>query len=598
MRTLRLVSSKLPHSGGRVRVRAFPDLGQLGLSQAPPLRISYSDFLNQTNAEQVEEAKFHQHDSDVDLVKSDGTSEVVTVPNKTHAMDLLVEHGANVYLNRELNANDFSTAIIWLIQLGVVIALFRMFSGGMGTQGALSKLTKVNDEGEIKNTGVTFDEVAGAESAKQDLKEIVDFLKNPEMYSRVGAKVPKGVLLHGSPGTGKTLLARAVAGEAGVPFFSCSGSEFIQMFVGVGASRLRDVFAKAKKAAPAIIFIDEIDAIGRKRSADGGQGGGNAEHDQTINQLLTAMDGFEKNTGVIVIGATNRMDVLDEALLRPGRFDRRVFVELPDANGRLEILKIHTRGKPMDVSVSLESLSRRTVGFSGADLESLCNEAAIYAARAKRNVIVSQDFDDSFEKLTMGEARRTTFVSTEKKWILSVHEAGHAITGMLINFADPVHKVTIVPRGNAGGVTYFEPSPDKDLHLETRHALEQRMKVAFGGRAAEEVVFGPNFITTGASGDLQNVYSIAYDMIVHYGFSRDLGPVSWQETSGLASDIDLEIKELSERLYTDTKDLLIQHRSLLEELAQYLFERETLDRAFLEDFAKKIRTDLISHDEE
>ncbi|NBX51739.1 ATP-dependent zinc metalloprotease FtsH, partial [bacterium] len=365
----------------------------------------------------------------------------------------------------------------------------------------------------------TFDDIAGIDYAKKELQEVVDFLKNPEKYTRVGAKIPKGVLLAAGSGLGKTLLAKAVAGTAGVPFFSASASEFVEMFVGVGSSRIRNLFQKAKAKAPCIVFIDEIDAVGKARSGNL-MGPGNDEREQTINQLLTEMDGFEGNTGVVVIGATNRVDILDKALLRPGRFDRIVTIDAPDVTGRTEILKVHTRGKPLDPAVDLAALAKITAGFSGAELQNLANEAAINAARHDRATITQNDFEEALEKVVMGPLKTARVISDEKRRIVAVHEAGHTVTAFYVGDYDAVRKVSIIPRGSAGGVTLFEPDADRvDSGLLTRTYLENKLVVALGGRAAEEIVYGPAAITTGASHDMEQVYKIARVMVTRYGFS-------------------------------------------------------------------------------
>merc|ERR1719504_451435 len=413
--------------------------------------------------------------------------------------------------------------------------------GGMGGPGGPMDFGKTKSKfQEVPDTGVLFEDVAGVDGAKLELQEVVDFLKNPDKYTQLGAKIPKGCLLVGPPGTGKTLLAKAIAGEAGVPFTSASGSEFVEMFVGVGASRVRDLFKKAKENSPCIIFIDEIDAVGRQRAgASGGGmgGGGNDEREQTLNQILTEMDGFEGNSGVIVVAATNRGDVLDSALLRPGRFDRRVPVGLPDKDGRVEILKVHTRGKPLAEGVSLDTIAARTTGFSGAQLQNLMNEAAIYAARKELEVISFEEIDQAIDRITVGLTKRTGMSNEKRQKLVAYHEAGHAIMGVMTPEYDPVAKITILPRSNgAGGFTLFVPNEDRmDGGMYSLRYLKAQLAVALGGRVSEEIVFGEDEVTTGASNDLQQVRSIARRMVAQWGFANDAmgdAPVAWETPEG------------------------------------------------------------------
>eukprot|EP00884_Botryococcus_braunii_P001452 jgi/Botrbrau1/11307/Bobra.0038s0068.1 len=384
---------------------------------------------------------------------------------------------------------------------------------------------------EVANTGITFADVAGVDQAKLELQEVVDFLKNPEKYTSLGAKIPRGALLVGPPGTGKTLLARAIAGEAGVPFFSGAASEFVELFVGVGASRVRDLFDKAKAKAPCIVFIDEIDAVGRQRGT--GMGGGNDEREQTINQLLSEMDGFQGNTGVIVLAATNRPDVLDTALTRPGRFDRQITVDRPDVAGRIAILKVHTRNKRLASDVDLDKMARRTPGFTGADLQNLMNEAAILTARRNRDAITAADMEDALEKLIVGPEKKGALISERKRRLVAYHEAGHAIIGALLPEYDPVERISIVPRGATGGATFFTPNEEQlESGLYSRSYLENRMAVALGGRVAEEIILGPDQVTTGAANDFQQVANLAKTMVASCGFSKELGQVSWHRSGG------------------------------------------------------------------
>ena len=437
-------------------------------------------------------------------------------------------------------------------------------------------------------TGVKFDDVAGIEEAKEELQEVVTFLKQPEKFTAVGARIPKGVLLVGPPGTGKTLLAKAIAGEAGVPFFSISGSEFVEMFVGVGASRVRDLFKKAKDNAPCIIFIDEIDAVGRQRGA--GIGGGNDEREQTLNQLLTEMDGFEGNTGIIIIAATNRPDVLDAALLRPGRFDRQVTVDAPDIKGRLEVLQVHARNKKLDPSVSLEAIARRTPGFTGADLANLLNEAAILTARRRKEGITLLEIDDAVDRVVAG-MEGTPLIDSKSKRLIAYHEIGHALVGTLLKDHDPVQKVTLIPRGQAQGLTWFMPNEEQGLI--SRSQLKARITGALGGRAAEEVVFGSAEVTTGAGGDLQQLSGMARQMVTRFGMS-DLGPLSLESQQGevflgrdwttrseyseaIACRIDAQVRMIVEECYTNAKKIMRDHRSLADRLVDLLIEKETIN---------------------
>lgn len=439
---------------------------------------------------------------------------------------------------------------------------------------------------ENPETGITFDDVAGCENAKRDMQELVDFLKNPEKYTKLGAKIPKGCLLIGPPGTGKGLLARALAGEAKVPFFSCSASEFVEIFVGNGASKIRSLWSHARKHAPCIIFIDEIDAVGKSRGG-GGVPGGNDEREQTINQLLSEMDGFDGNKGVIVLAATNRPDVLDAALMRPGRFDRKIMVERPDFNGRTAILKVHTKDKPLAEDVDLESIARSTAGCSGADLANLANEAAILASRKDREKIVMEDFEGALDQMAMGPERSSTVMTDRQKNVIAVHESGHALVALKMGEFDKLKKVTIIPRGSAGGVTIFEPNADHvDTGLYSRDYLENQLCVALGGRVAEELVFGVNQVTTGASSDLVQVMNIARRMVTDFGFTK-MGQVAWRGQSVFSDDnngysqqtgyeIDQEVKAIVEKAYERTKRILKGERNNLDKLRGQLLKDETL----------------------
>ncbi|MBH8572298.1 ATP-dependent zinc metalloprotease FtsH2 [Nostocaceae cyanobacterium CENA369] len=467
--------------------------------------------------------------------------------------------------------------------------LFRRSSNLPGGPGQAMNFGKSRARFQMEaKTGVKFDDVAGIEEAKEELQEVVTFLKQPERFTAVGARIPKGVLLVGPPGTGKTLLAKAIAGEAGVPFFSISGSEFVEMFVGVGASRVRDLFKKAKDNAPCIIFIDEIDAVGRQRGA--GIGGGNDEREQTLNQLLTEMDGFEGNTGIIIIAATNRPDVLDAALLRPGRFDRQVTVDAPDIKGRLEILQVHARNKKLDPSVSLEAIARRTPGFTGADLANLLNEAAILTARRRKEAITLREIDDAVDRVVAG-MEGTPLVDSKSKRLIAYHEIGHALVGTLLKDHDPVQKVTLIPRGQAQGLTWFSPSEEQGLI--SRSQLKARITGALGGRAAEEVVFGPAEVTTGAGGDLQQLSGMARQMVTRFGMS-DLGPLSLESQQGevflgrdwmtrsdyseaIAARIDAQVRAIVEDCYETAKKIMRDRRTVCDRLVDLLIEKETID---------------------
>ncbi|MDZ8066000.1 MAG: ATP-dependent zinc metalloprotease FtsH2 [Nostoc sp. DedQUE08] len=467
--------------------------------------------------------------------------------------------------------------------------LFRRSSNLPGGPGQAMNFGKSKARFQMEaKTGVKFDDVAGIEEAKEELQEVVTFLKQPERFTAVGARIPKGVLLVGPPGTGKTLLAKAIAGEAGVPFFSISGSEFVEMFVGVGASRVRDLFKKAKDNAPCIIFIDEIDAVGRQRGA--GIGGGNDEREQTLNQLLTEMDGFEGNTGIIIIAATNRPDVLDSALLRPGRFDRQVTVDAPDIKGRLEILQVHARNKKLDASVSLDAIARRTPGFTGADLANLLNEAAILTARRRKEAITLREIDDAVDRVVAG-MEGTPLVDSKSKRLIAYHEIGHALVGTLLKDHDPVQKVTLIPRGQAQGLTWF--TPNEEQGLISRSQLKARITGALGGRAAEEVIFGAAEVTTGAGGDLQQLSGMARQMVTRFGMS-DLGPLSLESQQGevflgrdwttrseysesIASRIDGQVREIVEQCYDNAKKIIRDHRTVTDRLVDLLIEKETID---------------------
>ena len=479
-----------------------------------------------------------------------------------------------------------SSLLSMLLIVGIWFMLMQQSQGGGGRVMNFGKSrARRYDEDNIK---ITFKDVAGADEAKQELEEVVEFLKHPKKYNDLGAKIPKGVLLYGPPGTGKTLLAKAVAGEAGVPFFSISGSDFVEMFVGVGASRVRDLFEQAKKSAPCIVFIDEIDAVGRQRGA--GLGGGHDEREQTLNQLLVEMDGFGANEGIIMIAATNRPDILDPALLRPGRFDRQIVVDRPDIKGRQEILKVHIKGKPISPEVELGVIARRTPGFTGADLSNLVNEAALMAARKNKNKIDMPEMEEAAERVIMGPERRSRVISDKEKRLTAYHEGGHTLVGMLLDNTDPVHKVTIIPRGRAGGYTLSLPKEDR--YYATRSEMLDELKVLLGGRVAEALVLKE--ISSGASNDLQRATSLARQMICEYGMSPELGPMTFGHrqdqvflgrdigrdkdySEEVAAKIDKEIRKFIDEAYQKTESLLNENMDKLHLIADALIERETLE---------------------
>ena len=477
-----------------------------------------------------------------------------------------------------------------VVLIGALFLLFRRSNNMPGGPGQAMNFGKSKAKFQMEaKTGIMFDDVAGIDEAKEELQEVVTFLKQPERFTAVGAKIPKGVLLVGPPGTGKTLLAKAIAGEAQVPFFSISGSEFVEMFVGVGASRVRDLFKKAKENAPCLIFIDEIDAVGRQRGA--GIGGGNDEREQTLNQLLTEMDGFEGNTGIIIIAATNRADVLDSALMRPGRFDRQVMVDNPDIKGRLEILEVHSRNKKIAPEVSLDAIARRTPGFSGADLANLLNEAAILTARRRKEAITILEIDDAVDRVVAG-MEGTPLTDGKSKRLIAYHEIGHAIVGTLVKDHDPVQKVTLIPRGQAQGLTWF--TPNEDQGLVSRAQIIARIAGGMGGRAAEEEIFGSDEVTTGAGGDLQQITEMARQMVTTYGMS-DLGPIALGGQQGsevflgagltsraeyseeVASRIDDQVRQIAEHGHQMARKIVRENREVIDRLVDLLIEKETID---------------------
>ena len=570
-------------------------------SNAASTRMTYGRFLDYLNSDRV---------SSVELYENGRTAIVEAVDPEldNRVQKLRVDLPANspelITKLRDADVNfDYHPAgnegAVWgllgnllfpIILIGALFFLFRRSNNMPGGPGQAMNFGKSKAKFQMEaKTGIMFDDVAGIDEAKEELQEVVTFLKQPERFTAVGAKIPKGVLLVGPPGTGKTLLAKAIAGEASVPFFSISGSEFVEMFVGVGASRVRDLFKKAKENAPCLIFIDEIDAVGRQRGA--GIGGGNDEREQTLNQLLTEMDGFEGNTGIIIIAATNRADVLDSALMRPGRFDRQVMVDNPDIKGRLEILEVHARNKKIAPEVSLDAIARRTPGFSGADLANLLNEAAILTARRRKEAVTILEIDDAVDRVVAG-MEGTPLTDGKSKRLIAYHEIGHAIVGTLVKDHDPVQKVTLIPRGQAQGLTWF--TPNEEQGLISRSQLMARIAGAMGGRAAEEEIFGNDEVTTGAGGDLQQVSEMARQMVTIYGMS-DLGPIALGGQQGgevflgagltsraeyseeVASRIDTQVRQIAEHGHQLARKIVRENREVIDRLVDLLIEKETID---------------------
>lgn len=565
-----------------------------------PFKLSYGRFVE--GLDNYERVVFSADGQTATATNNDGkkyfTSPIINAPALVQrATDL----GIDVVISPPQTpgvGNFFLSAASYILPPLFLFWLFvgrnqQQGGGGMGGQGGMNPMNmgKSNAKFQMEpDTGVKFVDVAGCDEAKGELVEVVDFLQNPDKYSKLGAKIPRGVVLEGPPGTGKTLLARAVAGEAGVPFFASSGSEFVEMFVGVGASRVRDLFENAKKNAPCIVFIDEIDAIGRARGGNGGMAGGNQEQENTLNQILTEMDGFDGASGVIVMAATNRADVLDPALLRPGRFDRRTTVGLPDLQGRIEILKVHSKGKPLADDVDLKSIAKRTMGFSGASLQNLMNEGAIYAARRMGEVITGKDIDSAIDRIIVGLEKKGTVQTDNTKRTVAYHEAGHAVLGALVPDFDLVQKITIIPRSNgAGGLTFFSPSEERlGSGLYSREYLECQLAVALGGRLAEELVFGERKVTTGASSDIQQVARIARSMVTEWGMSDVVGAIAIDSQGGMMSqgptystetlqNVDDEVMKLVNNAYALGKKLLSEHRPVLDDVAQALLEEEQID---------------------
>ncbi len=568
--------------------------GFSGGGSAKP-ELAYSDFLNQVKSGNVSDVVIQDQTITGQLQSGSAFTTISPETDNRSMIGTLIEHDVKfegaVPRETPLLLQLLFNAFPILLLIGVWIYFMRqMQGGGGGGRGAMSfgkSKARMLSADQVK---ITFADVAGVEEAKQEVSELVDFLKDPGKFQKLGGKIPRGVLMVGSPGTGKTLLAKAIAGEAGVPFFAISGSDFVEMFVGVGASRVRDMFEQAKKHAPCIIFIDEIDAVGRHRGA--GLGGGHDEREQTLNQLLVEMDGFEGSEGVIVIAATNRPDVLDPALLRPGRFDRQVVVPLPDVRGREQILKVHMRAVPLSDSVKPSIIARATPGFSGADLANLVNEAALFAARASKRLVDHDDFERAKDKIMMGAERRSMVMNDDEKKLTAYHEAGHAIVGLTVPEHDPVYKVSIIPRGRALGVTMFLPTEDRYSYTKTR--LNSQIASLFGGRLAEEIIFGLDKVTTGASNDIERATEIARNMVTKWGLSDRLGPLSYSEDNGEVflgrsvtqtkniSDetshvIDLEIREVIDGNYRRAKQILENNLDKLHCMAEALIKYETID---------------------
>lgn len=597
------------------------------LNMGSEYEISFTDFMGYLKSGEITEMYVEEQIVRATLkepVTYEG-KKYYTVNVKIDSVDVLYQHAGDI-IRRQVDDNKLNLTMVppesmplWLSMLPtiVIIVIFIVFwfffmqqsQGGGGGRGALSfgkSHVKMNVDSASKKT---FDDVAGEDEEKEELKEIVDFLKEPKRYIELGARIPKGVLLVGPPGTGKTLLAKAVAGEAGVPFFSISGSDFVEMFVGVGASRVRDLFDQAKKNSPCIVFIDEIDAVGRHRGA--GLGGGHDEREQTLNQLLVEMDGFGVNEGVIIIAATNRPDILDPALLRPGRFDRQVVVGVPDVGGREAILKVHSKGKPLDSDVDLSVVSKTTAGFTGADLENLMNESAILAARKHKKKIGKEDLDEAMIKVVAGPEKKTRVMSNKAKKLTAYHEAGHALITRLTPNQDPVHQISIIPRGRAGGYTMSLPSEDK--FYTSRQEMLSQITVLLGGRVAEHLTLDD--ISTGASNDLERATAIARQMVTKYGMSEKLGPMTFGSGSDevflgkdfshtqnysehVASEIDEEIRRIISNCFTECKEKLTENINKLHEIATLLLEKEKLDGEEFEALFKDIQTEQTTESQE
>jgi cell division protease FtsH len=587
-------------SGGSARFTESTGAGVPSARNTAVARMSYGRFLDYVEAGRVTAVDIYDggRSAVIEAVDPDLDNRVqrlrVDLPGVApELINNLKEKGISFDIHPPRNSPPalglLGNLLFPLLLIGSLIFLARRSSGMPGGPGQAMQFGKTKARFAMEaETGVKFADVAGVEEAKEDLQEVVTFLKQPERFTSVGAKIPRGLLLVGPPGTGKTLLAKAIAGEAGVPFFSLSGSEFVEMFVGVGASRVRDLFKRAKENSPCLIFIDEIDAVGRQRGA--GIGGGNDEREQTLNQLLTEMDGFEGNSGIIIIAATNRPDVLDSALMRPGRFDRQVSVDAPDIKGRLSILEVHSRNKKLAEDVSLEAIARRTPGFTGADLANLLNEAAILTARRRKEATSLAEIDDAVDRVIAGMEGKPLTDGRSKR-LIAYHEVGHALVGTLVKNHDPVQKVTLIPRGQAQGLTWF--APDEEQMLVSRSQLQARIMGALGGRAAEAVVFGHAEVTTGAGGDIQMVAGLARQMVTRFGMS-DLGPVSLEAgnqevflgrdlmtrsdvSESISRRIDEQVRLIVDRCYQDTLELVGNHRECMDRLVELLIEKESLN---------------------
>ena len=567
-----------------------------GEKNSKPADISYTSFMQHVQQDEIKQVTIV--DNVISGKLKDGKEFSTVAPNDSKLVEKLEAKKVDIKAEPPQPPwwmSILSSILPMLIIVGLWFMLMNQGGAGGGKVMNFGKSrARRYDEEKLK---ITFKDVAGAEEAKQELEEVVEFLKHPQKYNDLGAKIPKGVLLYGPPGTGKTLLAKAVAGEAGVPFFSISGSDFVEMFVGVGASRVRDLFDQAKKSAPCIVFIDEIDAVGRQRGA--GLGGGHDEREQTLNQLLVEMDGFSANEGIIMIAATNRPDILDPALLRPGRFDRQIVVDRPDIKGRTEILKVHVKGKPMGPDVNLDVIAQRTPGFTGADLSNLVNEAALLTARKDKKAINMPEMEEAAERVIMGPERKSRVISDKEKRLTAYHEGGHTIVGMLLEHTDPVHKVTIIPRGRAGGYTLSLPKEDK--YYATRSEMLDELKVLLGGRVAEALVLKE--ISSGASNDLQRATQLARQMICEYGMSENIGPVTFGHrqdqvflgrdiardkdySEEVAAEIDKEVRSFMEDAYAATEKLLSDNIDKLHVIAKALMEKETLEEEEINQLVK------------
>lgn len=568
-----------------------------GEKNSKPADISYTSFMQHVQQDEIKQVTIV--DNVISGKLKDGKEFSTVAPNDSKLVEKLEAKKVDIKAELPPQPPWWMSILSSILPMLIIVGLWFMLmnQGGAGGGKVMNfgkSRARRYDEEKLK---ITFKDVAGAEEAKQELEEVVEFLKHPQKYNDLGAKIPKGVLLYGPPGTGKTLLAKAVAGEAGVPFFSISGSDFVEMFVGVGASRVRDLFDQAKKSAPCIVFIDEIDAVGRQRGA--GLGGGHDEREQTLNQLLVEMDGFSANEGIIMIAATNRPDILDPALLRPGRFDRQIVVDRPDIKGRTEILKVHVKGKPMGPDVNLDVIAQRTPGFTGADLSNLVNEAALLTARKDKKAINMPEIEEAAERVIMGPERKSRVISDKEKRLTAYHEGGHTIVGMLLEHTDPVHKVTIIPRGRAGGYTLSLPKEDK--YYATRSEMLDELKVLLGGRVAEALVLKE--ISSGASNDLQRATQLARQMICEYGMSENIGPVTFGHrqdqvflgrdiardkdySEEVAAEIDKEVRSFMEDAYAATEKLLSDNIDKLHVIAKALMEKETLEEEEINQLVK------------